>query len=127
MSKSLSATGISVAWRFLSGTRMKLEIGYDHAFEIRKELIRADCRDPFNLLYLSDLHFTRFSGRMVQRIMEAINHLDPTIILFGGDYVDSQKGFDHLQSLLVSISGRKNLYAIAGNHDFYMGIEKIKE
>src|SRR3954469_13197929 len=105
---------------------MKLEIGYNHSFEIRRETCVTQCQDNFSVLYLSDLHLNKFSQPAIARIAATIHELDPTIILFGGDYVASQKGLGLLKNLLASLSGRKNMFAIAGNHDHYFGIDTIK-
>jgi hypothetical protein len=106
---------------------MKLEIGYNHPFEIRKEIcVSPNCKNSFSVLYLSDLHLNKFGQSITIKIAEAIKELDPTIILFGGDYVDSQKGLTHFQNLLSSIANRKHMFAIAGNHDHYFGVDKIK-
>lgn len=106
---------------------MKLEIGYNYLFEIRRETCVTNCSDNFSVLYLSDLHFNRFSKSISTRISKTIDDLNPTIILFGGDYVDSKKGLVHLKDLLSSISHRQNIFAIAGNHDYYYGIDEIKK
>lgn len=104
---------------------MKLEIGYNHPFEIRRETYVAGCNASFSVLYLSDLHFTRSSGQMTETIAAAIEKLDPSIILFGGDYSDSQHGLVHLNTLMQAVAHRKNVFAIAGNHDSRW-IERIK-
>jgi len=106
---------------------MKLEIGSDHAFEIRRESIPSECRESFTVLFLSDLHLNKHGRNNSMRISETIGALNPTIILFGGDYADSSRGLNHLNDLLRSISGRKNVFAIAGNHDYRLGIDRIKK
>ncbi len=106
---------------------MKLEIGYNHSFEIRRETCTTNCQDNFSVLYLSDLHLNKFSQNISERISTTINELNPTIVLFGGDYVDSHRGMVHFKKLLQSISNRKNMFAIAGNHDYYFGIDEIKK
>ncbi|MCW7469267.1 metallophosphoesterase [Leptospira kanakyensis] len=106
---------------------MKLEIGYNFPFEIRKETYQSNCNDDFSILFLSDLHFNGFNKTKVYEIIKKIEELNPTIILFGGDYIDSNKGLIQLKLLLLSLSHRKNLFAIAGNHDYFFGIDKIKE
>lgn len=106
---------------------MKLEIGYNHSFEIRRETYDSNCQDNFSVLYLSDLHFNQFSHTISKLIASIIDKLDPTVVLLGGDYVDSKQGLQCLNALLNSISHRKNIFAIAGNHDYFFGIEKIKK
>jgi predicted MPP superfamily phosphohydrolase len=105
---------------------MKLEIGYNHPYEIRKVGLAANCDAQFSICYISDLHFNRYSGPVCRKLSEDINRLDPDIILLGGDYADSKKGLAHLDDLLKQIAPNKKLFAIAGNHDEFFGIEKIK-
>ena len=106
---------------------MKLEIGYNHSFEIRRETYVGTCKDNFTVLYLSDLHLNKYSGAIAKKISIVIDELDPTIILFGGDYVDSSNGFIHLKNLLTSISHRKNMFAVAGNHDYFFGVGEFEK
>lgn len=104
---------------------MKLEIGYNHPFEIRKETLRAGCHDSFSVLYLSDLHLNRYSAPMVERIAAAVAELNPTLVVLGGDYVDTKAGMFYFGQLLDSLSMRAHVYAIAGNHDYRYGIDEI--
>lgn len=106
---------------------MKLEIGYNRPFEIRREIFGSGTGKNFDILFLSDLHFNGFTKGMVSKIAIAISDLNPTIVLFGGDYVDSTKGLFYLKQLLSEMGGRKNMFAIGGNHDYYFGIQKIED
>ena len=106
---------------------MKLEIGYNASFEVRKEQCFSNCAVAFSVLYLSDLHLNRHSGNLVQALLQTVESLDPTIILFGGDYVDSPAGRVHLETLLRGLAGRKNGFAIAGNHDVFWGTAKLQK
>ncbi len=105
---------------------MKLEIGYNHSFEIRREAYSCSFKINFSILFLSDLHFNKNSGPTAARLVDAINELNPTLILLGGDYADTRAGLAHLGNLLTAMVGRKNVIAIAGNHDRFFGVEKIK-
>lgn len=106
---------------------MKLEIGYNHSFEVRREPYLADCNDEFSILYLSDLHLNRFSGNTIAKITGTMNKLHPSIVLLGGDYVDSAQGVIHLHSLLNGIADQRKVFAVAGNHDYRFGLEKIQK
>ena len=106
---------------------MKLEIGSNHSFEIRKESCIANCEDDFTVLFLSDLHFNKNCKTISENIAATINELNPTIVLLGGDYVDSEKGMAYFNNLLIAISDRENVFAIAGNHDYFYGINKIEK
>jgi uncharacterized protein len=105
---------------------MNLQVGYNTDFEMRQETIFADCKSPITLLFLSDFHFNKWNGAIVDKIIIQINTLNPDIILFGGDYIDTKSGLTHLERLLAALADRKNVFAIAGNHDYFFGIKKIK-
>lgn len=96
-------------------------------FEVRKEQLIAEVKHPFSILYLSDFHFNGGSREVAMWMIERVNELDPDIILLGGDYVDTRKGLKELAFFLEGISGRKNVFAIAGNHDYFFGIDKIEK
>lgn len=104
-----------------------LEIGYNHGFEIRNEVYFTAVKSEISVMYLSDLHFNKFSNKVVTDLIETINKINPTIILLGGDFTDSKKGLVQFENLLNGITNRKHIYAIAGNHDYFFGINKIKE
>ncbi|MBX3257453.1 MAG: metallophosphoesterase [Chitinophagaceae bacterium] len=106
---------------------MKLEIGYNQPFEIRKEIHLSEHPGCFDILYLSDLHFNGFTGGMISTIISTVHNLNPAMILFGGDYIDTRKGLGYLNELLSSISHRKHVFAIGGNHDYYFGIRKVEK
>jgi hypothetical protein len=105
---------------------MKLEIGYKSSFELRKEIILLENSSSFSVLYLSDLHLNRFSQRLIQQVIDCIETQNPNIILLGGDYVDTHRGFFYFEQLLEKISQRQHVFAIAGNHDYFYSISKIK-
>jgi uncharacterized protein len=106
---------------------MKLEIGYNHHFEVRKEKCTNSIAESFSVLYLSDFHFNKYSKVTTKNIIDKINELNPDIILLGGDYVDTKKGMTHFITLLQSIAIRKNVFAVAGNHDYFFGLSEIKD
>ncbi|MFD2721008.1 metallophosphoesterase [Hymenobacter monticola] len=106
---------------------MKLEIGYNHDFEVREEVCTVAAGRAFTVLYLSDLHLTGFSGPTVARLMATIDRLNPRVLLLGGDYVDSAAGFRHFTRFVEFIAGRENVFVIAGNHDVFFGVQKIKQ
>lgn len=96
-------------------------------FEVRKEQLLAKVKYPFSILYLSDFHFNGYSRDVAMWMIERVNELQADIILLGGDYVDTRKGLKELEFFLKGISGRENVFAIGGNHDYFFGISKIKK
>lgn len=105
---------------------MMLEAGYNGSFEVRYCHYHADIITGITILYLSDLHFNRYSGPFADKMIKAVKALNPSIILLGGDYADSKHGLAYFTTLLQSLSDFKHVYAIAGNHDYFFGIKKIK-
>jgi len=105
---------------------MKLEIGYNNDFEIRREVYQTLTNCKFSILFISDLHLNGFSKGLIENLKNKIEILNPTIILLGGDYVDSKKGFVIFKEFLNFLSLRENIYAIKGNHDIFFGVNKIK-
>lgn len=95
---------------------MKLEIGYSDPIEVRDYTYASDRLAGKRILYLSDLHYHRWSRQRVDRHIELIREIDPDLLLLGGDYVDTPFGLSCFQGLLESIGGRPT-FAIAGNHD----------
>ncbi len=106
---------------------MKLEIGSDTGFEIRREKYFIRNGSPFSVLYLSDFHFNGHSSPICFLLIKTIQELNPTIILLGGDYVDSRQGLVYLDRLFFSLRQRKYVFAISGNHDRFFGQKKIKK
>lgn len=105
---------------------MKLELGYCANFEVR-EVAYPSAGDRFSVLYLSDLHLTRFGGPLVARLLETIARLDPQLILLGGDYVDGRAGLPHFQRLLQALAARPHVFVVAGNHDVWFGLAAIRQ
>ena len=101
-----------------------LEIGYRHNFEVRHEYLLKDIDSDIKVAFLSDLHLNYYSKKLIQKLKEEITHLSPDVIILGGDYVDTPKGRKHFITLLDFFSQYQNVFAIKGNHDVLIGIEK---
>jgi uncharacterized protein len=96
---------------------MKLEIGYNHPYEIRKYQYPFDKLAGTNILYLSDFHFNRFGKRLAENICATIAEIKPAIILLGGDYADSKRGLTYFRNMMECIAPHKFVCAVPGNHD----------
>jgi len=96
---------------------MKLEIGYHHPFEIRKYIYPLEKASGIRILYLSDLHFNRWTRRLAGSVSGAVNNIQPDIILLGGDYADSRQGLRHFRYMMRSIAHHTHIFAVPGNHD----------
>jgi uncharacterized protein len=96
---------------------MRLQLGYNHPFEIRKYRHPDENLAGTSILYLSDFHFTRFGRRAMENICTVTDRLNPDIILLGGDYADSRKGMFYFERMMSSLTRSRHVFAIAGNHD----------
>lgn len=98
---------------------MKLEIGYRPHFELRHVIYPKAVGGGLRIVYLSDLHFCRFSAAMADRLISAVRELDPGLVLLGGDYVDSSTGLVYFERLLRGMAEGRTVVAVAGNHDWW--------
>ena len=80
-----------------------------------------------NIAMASDLHLSPIDGeRLLSRIIDKINSVNPDIILFAGDIVDDkavilkEKGIGESFKKLKSKYG---IYSITGNHEFINDVE----
>ncbi len=83
---------------------------------------------PVTLVVLADLHLHRTLPLAKMRgIVEQTNALNPDLILLPGDTLDDRS--DNIRphlSLLKDLHARHGIYAVAGNHDLYVG-ERMAE
>lgn len=103
-----------------------LDLGYDGPVELREIDLRKNTAAGISIMYLSDLHFNRFSAALAKRLIALIEQCRPDLLLLGGDYVDTRRGLPHLEALLKTLKNGGQALAIAGNHDYYFGVERIK-
>lgn len=103
-----------------------LEVGHKKGkIEVRTVQLARPIPSGIRLLYISDLHFNRFSGRRAEQLADIISAQKPDLLLWGGDYADTNAGFAILRELLSSLSPRPHMVAVAGNHDHFFGIRKL--
>lgn len=105
----------------------KLELGHTAGrIEVRTVVYEGKIPVGIRILFVSDLHFNRFSGGRAQQLIEIIQETNPDIVLLGGDYVDNSNGLVHLDNLLAALPEKSRTFAVAGNHDYFFGIQKLK-
>lgn len=70
------------------------------------------------IVHLSDLHNKGF-GKDQKKLLEEISSMNPDMILFTGDLVDSRRdGSENAFILMKALSEKYPVYRILGNHDF---------
>ncbi len=104
-----------------------LEIGCARALELRDERVGASDANAWRLCYASDLHFTARRAHLVERLCEVIERAAPDVILLGGDLLDRANGAGALARCVAELSALAPVFAVAGNHDGWVGAHAARE
>lgn len=83
---------------------------------------------PVTIVALTDLHLHHaLPVKKIQNIVKRVNDLEPDIIVFVGDTIDDlpSKIQPHLAQL-AQLKAPYGKFAVAGNHEFYIGHEETK-
>ncbi|HPR64408.1 MAG TPA: metallophosphoesterase [Thermoanaerobaculia bacterium] len=80
------------------------------------------------LVHLSDLHLQALtSTRWVTSLVDRVNELDPDLVLITGDLLDDRSSkLQEFIPILRQMVARHGVWAIPGNHDFYVGIDRFE-
>ncbi len=80
-----------------------------------------------NIALASDIHLSPIDGeRLLTRIIDKINSVNPDIVLLAGDIVDDKAKVLEDRGIGVSFNKLKpkyGVYSITGNHEFINGVE----
>ena len=80
-----------------------------------------------NVVMASDLHLSTIDGeRLLSKIIDKINSVNPDIVLFGGDIVDDKAMILKDRGIGESfkrLNPKYGIYSITGNHEFINGVE----
>lgn len=79
----------------------------------------------FTMVQLSDTHLGILNDRKwTLKLVQQVNTLNPDLIVITGDLLDENIcDFEHYCSLLKELKSRYGVYAITGNHEYYVGVE----
>ncbi len=82
--------------------------------------------DKLRIVHISDVHIGPIlREKRLNKIVEMIEKLEPDILLATGDIVDGQiNNHPELIEPFIQINPRYGKYAVAGNHEFYVGIDQ---
>ena len=99
-------------------------------------ITRVDIADPDvppaydgkRIVFISDIHHgPYFSIERVKRLVDRVNALQPDLILLGGDYVHRDaKYIAPVFAELARLRAPLGVFAVAGNHDHWEGIEETR-
>jgi len=90
-----------------------------------------DSYNGLKIVHFSDLHYTRvITDKRIIEIKNEINLINPDIVVFTGDLIDSDKDItidekEFLIDNLSNINSKYGKYAIIGNHDYANNYEEI--
>ena len=77
--------------------------------------------EGYRIVQISDIHAGSFDNKaQVERGIRMVNELNPDLILFTGDLINSHK--DEIQPYIDSfkqLKARDGIFAVLGNHDYY--------
>jgi predicted MPP superfamily phosphohydrolase len=121
----LAVAGMTLAFMaagFIHSHRLKttpLEVAIDK---------KAGPLQTLNAVVLSDLHVGPFlHAPRLRKIVEAVNALNPDVVLIAGDIVNEDTHVPELERMaqeLRRIRSRWGVFACTGNHEYFAGIEK---
>lgn len=83
----------------------------------------------FSVVQLSDLHLGRLTAKTwLESIVNKTNKLKPDLIAITGDLADEDiRKFDGFCEILQQLKAKYGIFAVTGNHEFYLEIDKFLE
>ncbi|WP_376776807.1 MULTISPECIES: metallophosphoesterase [Sporosarcina] len=77
--------------------------------------------DQYKIVHLSDLHNKSF-GENQQRLVRKIKKLQPDVIVYTGDLIDSNRTGDEASLILMKeLTDAAPVYYVSGNHEWWSG------
>lgn len=102
-----------------------IEVGARRPLLVRRERALIGVRK--RVLFASDLHLRKHGPtHIVDGLVEIASRESPDLILLGGDLVDWTSGVEALQSLVRRLSNVAPVGAVAGNHDQWIGVARVR-
>lgn len=99
---------------------------------IKNQTIPSDF-NGLKIVHFSDLHYKRIiTKERINDIINEINLINPDIVVFTGDLIDNdsiitEEDIEYLKEVLKNINYKYGKYAVLGNHDYSMEIDKLRE
>lgn len=132
----IAVPAMVIGWRPLVGGVIVLSTcaslyGYFAAREIRIErvVITTDKLpagvEYYRLVQLTDIHLGIMTdAQWLARIVDGVNALQPDLIVTTGDIIDSRiTSAEPYREMLARLQATDGKYAVAGNHEFFAGID----
>jgi predicted MPP superfamily phosphohydrolase len=110
-------------------------LGYGFAVRDHVEVSRVPVKivelpDEFaglTIAHLSDIHHGPYTGLdYLNRCVEIVNELSPDLIALTGDFTyGGRRYIEPCAELLRNLKARIGVYAVLGNHDYYVGASHV--
>lgn len=90
------------------------------------DITLPNLKENLTLVQISDIHIGDFlDSEFLKEVVDSINTLNPDIVVITGDLIDIDPNLiEQKLSSLNDIKSKFGTYFVAGNHEYYMGIEK---
>lgn len=125
--KSIFDYWLTILFFFISIKSLFNALSIPHIRQVKVKI--KGLKSPKTIAMISDVHIGKTLGReFLQNIVKKINAINPDIVVIVGDLVDDQikQVKDHLEPLR-DLQSKEGVYYVAGNHEYYHGVEEIIE
>jgi len=81
------------------------------------------------IVQLSDIHIGHINRKkFVERVLGKVNSVNPEMVVITGDMFDMEDGdLDSPVTLINGINSPKGVFFITGNHETYLGLNKVEK
>jgi hypothetical protein len=96
--------------------------------EITVSTDKLNTQERLTLVQITDLHLN-FAGsdKWVESVVSRVNAHTPDVVVITGDLIDARLcGFNNFCEILSGIDSKYGVYAITGNNEYYVGIDKFE-
>lgn len=92
---------------------------------------RVNGLQDLNIVAVSDIHLGALVGaRHINKLAAMVNALSPDIVLFAGDMLDEDMRPERCKNIcsgLSLIQPQHGIFAVPGNHEYYVGLERARQ
>lgn len=92
---------------------------------------RSSPLNELRIVSFADIHLTAMNNeKLLSRIIDKSNELNPDIVLIPGDFVDEKSGWLKTRGIGESffrIKSKYGVYACTGNHEYIVGVSDASE
>ena len=102
-------------------------IASSYRLVVSRHVLRSSkINNPLRMLLVADLHSCRY-GEGQTELVQAIDKLNPDILMLCGDIADDDLPIGNTEKLLAAVADRYPCFYVSGNHEYWSGeIESIK-